>query len=186
MSTPIIILAGGKSTRMGTDKTRLLYTGETLLRRAYRRFSEVFDDVYISANGDTGVSGARVIRDIRPGLGPISGLHASLLEFESVFLVAADMPFSDPETAKSVIENGKGGVACAAASNGRSEPLFAFYTRGVMPEVEKALENGDYSLHRLLSRVGAELMEVDPEVLVNINRPEDYEKLNSHIELYKI
>ena len=183
--TPVIILAGGKSSRMGTDKTRLLYGEETLLARAFRRFSAHFEAV-ISARGDVGIPNARVICDIFPGLGPISGLHAALLEYSSVFLVAADMPFADPAIAERVIEYGQGSVACAATSGGRVEPLFAYYTRAVMPELELAIQSGDYSLHGLLSRVGARLFEAPSEILKNINRPEDYEKLKSRIELDKI
>ena len=183
--TPVIILAGGKSSRMGTDKTRLLYGGETLLERAYRRFSEQFDTL-ISARGDVGIPDARVICDILPGLGPISGLHAALQEYESVFLVATDMPFADPGIAKSVIEFGNGAAACAATSNGRVEPLFAYYTRAVLPELENAITANDYSLHSLLERVGARHFEAPSEILDNINRPEDYEKLKSRIELDKI
>ena len=183
--TPVIILAGGKSSRMGTDKTRLTYGGETLLERAYRRFSVRFDTL-ISARGDVGIPEARVICDIVPGLGPISGLHAALQEFESVFLVAADMPFADPVIAEQVMEYGRDACACAATSGGRVEPLFAYYTVQVLPEIDYALQTGDYSLHSLLSRVGARLFETSPETLENINRPEDYEKLKSHIELDKV
>ena len=182
---PVVILAGGKSSRMGKDKTKLLYGGETLLERAFRRFSARFE-VVISARGDVGIPDARVIYDIVPGLGPISGLHAALTEFEAVFLVAADMPFADSAIAERVIAHGQGFPACAAVSRGSVEPLFAYYTRQVMPEIEKSLQSGDYSLHGLLSRVGARLFEVDSEMLDNINRPEDYEKLKSHIELDKI
>ena len=183
--TPIIILAGGKSSRMGTDKTKLEYNGETLLERAYRRFSAHFE-TFISARGDVGIPDAPVIFDIIPGLGPISGLHAALQRFESVFLVATDMPFADPENVSLIIDAGNGSIACAGAINGKPEPLFAYYTRAVLPELESAVKAGDYSLHRLLKRVGVSLYELPPETLDNINRPEDYEKLKSRLELDKI
>lgn len=184
--TPIVILAGGKSMRMGTDKTRLLLGGETLLQRAVRRFSEAFENVIISANGDTGISGVRVLPDIKTGLGPISGLHAALSELDSVFLVAADMPFADPEWAKKIINAADGHDACTATLNGRTEPLFAFYTSRILPLAENAIDAGDYRLHRLLNSVDTVQIPVDARILVNINRPEDYEKIKSSIELDNI
>ncbi len=181
--TPVIILAGGKSSRMGTDKTRLLYGGETLLERAVRRFSPRFE-VLVSANRDMGIGDVRIINDVFPGLGPISGLHAALGEFESVFLLAADMPFACPEAAALIIEAGRGHAVCAAVSDNRPEPLFAYYTDAVMPLIKDSIETGDYSLHRLF-KTGAKLVPTASDILMNINRPEDYEKLKSHIELGK-
>lgn len=183
--TPVIVLAGGKSSRMGTDKTKLLYEGETLLERAVNKFSKRFE-VAISANYDVGIPGVRVINDIYPALGPISGLHASLQIYESVFLVAADMPFADPIAASEIIEHGQFCAACAATIDGRAEPMFAYYSKIALPEIKRAVQSGDYSLHRLLSRIDSKLYAVDSKILVNINRPEDYEKLKSHIELDKI
>lgn len=171
----VIVLAGGKSSRMGRDKLRLEYRGQTLLRRAFDRFSAEFD-TYVSG-GSAEEFGAAAIADIFPGCGPISGLHAALLQFETVFLVAADMPFALPDEAKRII----GGLgefdACAGQVDGRAEPLFAVYSRAVMPEVLRALESGDYSLHRLLERVRTQYVKIDGEMTTNVNYPEDYAKL---------
>jgi molybdopterin-guanine dinucleotide biosynthesis protein A len=165
---------------MGRDKLRLEYEGETLLCRAFRRFSAEFESVYISAGGKeprNAPSGAEIIRDILPGLGPISGLHAALARFDAVFLVAADMPLAEPGRARAVIEAMGNRPAAAAARGGEPEPLFAAYSRAILPEAGRAIEAGDYSLRRLLARAGARYVETPPETLLNINLPEDYERL---------
>ncbi|MDR0905605.1 MAG: molybdenum cofactor guanylyltransferase [Oscillospiraceae bacterium] len=179
MSTPIILLAGGKSSRMGRDKTRLEFRGETLLDRALRRFSEHFDTVLVSVAAIPPLGDATLLPDLLPNLGPLSGLHAALSRFDSAFLVAADMPLAEPELASLIIAAGTGYDACAATSDGHTEPTFAYYSRAVFPELLAAIDRGDYSLHRLLSRVNANYVEIPAETLLNINWPDDYEKLLS-------
>ncbi|MDR1065631.1 MAG: molybdenum cofactor guanylyltransferase [Oscillospiraceae bacterium] len=180
--TPIIILAGGRSRRMGRDKLLLEFMGETLINRAYRRFSEEFERVYISIAGAGAppgfIGGAeRVIEDIHPGLGPVSGLHAALTRFDSAFLVAADMPLAEPRAARELINKLPGYAAAAARSLGRTEPLFAAYSKAALPAAEVAIASGDHSLHRLLARVTARYVETRPETLLNVNFPEDYARL---------
>jgi molybdopterin-guanine dinucleotide biosynthesis protein A len=94
-----------------------------------------------------------------------------------VFLAAADMPLAEPGRARAIIEAMGRGPAAAASRGGEAEPLFAAYSRAMRREVGLAIEAGDYSLRRLLARAGARHVETPPETLLNINRPEDYERL---------
>jgi len=190
-ATPIILLAGGKSSRMGRDKTQLEYEGETLLNRAIRRFSEHFVRVYVSVASThaelAGIPRECLLPDVLPSLGPMSGLHAALLRFEAAFLVAADMPLADPQLAARIISayaapqlsaEAYGAVhAVAATTDGKAEPTFSFYSRAMFPELLAAVESGDYSLNRLLARVATRYVEVPRETLLNVNYPQDYEKL---------
>lgn len=188
MST-VVVLAGGKSSRMKRDKMVLPIGSETLLASAVSRFSEYFDTVYLSV-ADAGKYpeiGARRIEDVYKGCGPLSGLHAGLLETkeEGVFLVAADLPLADPRAAKRIIELAGSSDVCIMADNmSRYEPLFGYYKKTILPAVVSALETGDYKLTSLLDKVSLRLVsasELDglwnDRLLLNINYPEDYEKL---------
>jgi molybdopterin-guanine dinucleotide biosynthesis protein A len=187
--TPIIILAGGKSRRMGRDKLELSLDGRTLLESIVSRFAEVFDDLYLSvADADkyADVKLRRVV-DIFPGAGPLSGLHAALanLPGNGVFLVAADLPYACPYAAKRIIELcGDNDVCIVRLPDGRLEPLFGYYSKALLPLCEKVIESGDYRMTEVI--FGARARFVDPyelgalwneNIIMNVNFPEDYEKL---------
>ncbi len=183
-----VILAGGKSTRMGRDKLALEFCGRSLLEGAVKRFERLFDRVIVSV-GDLskyGEIGAEKVCDIYPGRGPMSGLHAALVHTGGdVFLAAADMPFAAPEAALRLIELcGRNDICAPVDARGRFEPLFAYYRISVLPHAEKALLEGNCSMAALLEALGARkatAQDLGPlwseRLLMNINRPEDYEKL---------
>ena len=190
----VVILAGGKSSRMGRDKLALSINGETLLESAVRRFGAEFDEVCISvADKDKypDITARRIV-DVLPGGGPLSGLHAALtaLPHDSVFLVAADLPFSCPLAAKRIIElcGGKE-AAVIRLPDGKLEPLFGYYRKTLLPLCEKKIKSGDYRMTRLLN--SADTRFISPEelgalwnetMILNINSPEDFNKITLEIQ----
>lgn len=190
MSTAVI-LAGGQSRRMKTDKMELSFQGRTFLEAALERFAACFDTVWVSLADPGKYPHLKVERlaDVYPGRGPISGLHAALRKTpdDGVFLAAGDMPFSDPRAALRVIELGRGyDIAAAAGPSGRPEPLFAYYAKSVLPLVEEAIGKGEHKLSDLFPRV--RLLVVTPSMLgelwnerllLNVNTPEDYRALRT-------
>jgi len=190
MSTAVI-LAGGKSSRMGRDKTQLLYEGKTLLDGAIERFSALFDRVWVSVADPTKYPSlsAEQVADEFPGCGPLAGLHAALKKTpdEGVFLVAADLPFSDPRTALKMMELcGSCHAAILMGEDGRYEPAFAYYKKALLPAAEAALQAGRYKMTALLDGQlvrqisPTELGELwRPRLLDNINYPEDYQRITA-------
>ncbi len=188
-----VILAGGKSRRMGRDKLLLPLSGERLLDRAVRRYGEVFPRVLVSVSGPERYPelGEARVCDRYPGAGPLAGLHAGLLASgDDVFLTGADMPFSSPEKALQLISLCGEKEACVLTdADGRWEPLFGFYRQSLLDRAEALLEEGQRRMAALLSR--AELREVslkelgegeDSRLLLNVNNPEDYEKLRLELD----
>lgn len=188
MSTAVI-LAGGESRRMKRDKMALPFGDTSLLASAVIRFSAFFDTVYLSVADGTKYPeiNARRLVDIYKGCGPMGGLHAALrsAEGDGVFLVAADLPFADPRAAKRIIElSGATDVTVTADSASRFEPLFGYYKKSILQHVEEALQNGNYKLASLFDKVTLRLVTEEElggfwheKLLLNINYPEDYEKL---------
>ena len=184
-----VILAGGSSRRMGRDKPELLFNGKTFLQAAVDRFSEAFDEVYVSVADEKKYSSVKAKRvvDIYPGCGPMAGLHAALLACrgEGVFLVAADLPFSNPEAAKKMISLCQNNDICIMMDScGRYEPLFAYYRKTLLPDIERLLKSGRYKMTELFANARmriadkSELGQAWRDVmLVNINYPDDYNRL---------
>ena len=176
---------------MKKDKMALPFGASSLLASCVSRFSECFDTVYLSV-ADAGkypeIAAERLV-DIYPGCGPISGLHAGLLrtEEDGVFLVAADLPYAEPRAALRLIALSEGCDVCVTADRqSRYEPLFAYYGKALLPRLEQALLRGEYKLVSLFDRVRVRVVTAEElgglwheKLLLNINYPDDYEKLLS-------
>jgi len=173
---------------MGRDKLAMPVSGETLLESAIKRFSSEFADIYLSV-ADAGkypeVKLRRIV-DILPGAGPLSGLHAALsvIADDGVFLVAADLPYSNPLAAKRIIGLCGANDACLIRlPDGKLEPLFAYYRKSLLTRCADLLNSGDYRMTELLNGASARFVSTDElgalwneDLIFNINQPEDYEK----------
>jgi molybdopterin-guanine dinucleotide biosynthesis protein A len=184
-----VILAGGESRRMKRDKLALPFGRESLLASVVSRFSDYFDSVYLSvadAEKYPEIDAAR-IADIYRGCGPMGGLHAALkrTEDEGIFLAAADLPYADPRAAIRIMDLcASYDVSITADSRLRYEPLFGYYKKSILPRVEEALQAGNYKIAALYDKVRLRVVtqqELDglwsEKLLLNINYPEDYERL---------
>lgn len=187
----VVILAGGESRRMKRDKLALPFGAQSLLASAVGRFSQQFEDVYISvADGEKypEVQAKRIV-DIYKGCGPLGGLHAALenLDVDGVFLVAADLPYADPLAAKRMIALAEDADICVMMDGeSRYEPLFGYYRKSVLPFVHRALEAGDYKIAALFDKVKVRVVTREAlgalwneRLLRNVNYPADYEKLRA-------
>lgn len=193
MRTICVILAGGKSSRMGRDKAALPLCGETFLARLVRQYSPVFP-VYVSVGqaGKYDTCGATELVDLHPGVGPLAGLEAAFLETDAdaVFLTATDLPFGTAELAQRLLALLGDADACVIRrSGGNLEPAFGVYRRSCLGPLTDCLQEGRRSFRGLLERVTvrwaeeAELPEFPLErLLQNINTPEAYQKAADLLE----
>ena len=190
-NTAAVILAGGKSRRMGRDKLELEFGGISILESAVNRFTAEFDDVYISiADADKypDIKAQRIV-DICPGTGPLSGLHAALATIpapiDGVFLVAADLPYASAQAAKHIITLcGNCEVCVIRLPDGRLEPLFAYYDKSLLQRCEEQIKSGEYRMSVLIDNAGVRYVEPqelgaywDEKMIWNINNPDDYARI---------
>lgn len=182
-----LILAGGKSSRMGgVDKTLLEVNGRSLTERVVDVVLPLFREVIV-ASGVPGkfadIAGVREVGDHERGIGPLAGMLAGLevCPTEWAFVVAADMPRLSESLIRRVISAAGPDVLAAAPRHGRfREPLHAAYKRDVIAEIERFLDEGGRSVNRLLDRIPVAWVEVedaDLECFKNVNRPADLEDL---------
>jgi molybdopterin-guanine dinucleotide biosynthesis protein A len=173
-----VVLVGGASRRMGTDKASIVFDGLTLLDRAVGLLSEVFTSVVVSG-GDLAPRGVEVLPDLVPGLGPLGGLDTAYgaADGRGVFLLAVDMPFVDAATVRAIAEPPVTGMSArvpVAAS--RRQPLCAVYGAGLGPVVRDRIEAKDRSMESLFAAVDLEeITGFDDDIFTNVNTQADLE-----------
>ena len=182
----LVILAGGRSRRMGYDKATLPAGDVTLIEHLARRLAPVVDEIIIAGGSVRApLEGARVVPDPQPGLGPLAGLLAGLTAATErhVWVVGCDLP--DVEPALGGLLRVLAGDHEAVVPRPEEEPegVCALYLRELAPRIEALLAAGERSIRALLDRsivryvAANELRAVDPELrsFRNINTPTDYE-----------
>jgi molybdopterin-guanine dinucleotide biosynthesis protein A len=179
-----IVLAGGRSSRMGTSKAWLDWHGSTLLRRTCGVVARgVGGPVVVVRALDQELpdlpADVRVVEDAREGKGPLQGLLAGLeaLDVELAFVASTDMPFLHPRFV---------GAVCAAADHadaavphvaGFRQPLAAAYRTALTPLVTELVAQDRMKPAFLFERCETRWLEVlpHPESVRNLNTLEDYE-----------
>jgi len=182
------VLAGGKSTRMGSDKAFLEFGGRTLLDRAIRVVTPVCDRVKIV--GDpvkfAKYESETVIADTFPGCGPLGGIHAALAHSSSGLnlMLAVDMPFVSSELLAFLFARAEdnASVVTVPRINDGLQPLCAIYRRDFAPIAEQALRAGKYKIDALFSAVSMNVIEetaleaagFSARSFFNMNTPHDF------------
>ncbi|MBP7332811.1 MAG: molybdenum cofactor guanylyltransferase [Firmicutes bacterium] len=183
-----VILAGGKSRRMGTDKALLTVGRDAMIERVAAELGKVFKEILISGgNEETGARlGLKVVPDLIKGWGPLSGIHASLLAAQSrkCLLVPCDMPFLSAELARIMAGLSDGYDVTVPQHGDYLQPLFAVYDKNCIRAVEEALRDGRHKVADIYPRVRVKYVsemilraaaDIDT-VFFNVNTPLDLEK----------
>ncbi|MCD8331063.1 MAG: molybdenum cofactor guanylyltransferase [Oscillospiraceae bacterium] len=187
MKTAAVILAGGKSSRMGRDKAMLPFGEDTMLSHLVGLYRPWFDLTAVSLNvpGRFQTYGAMEVVDRHPGDGPLAGLEAAFLDTRAdvIFLTATDLPFGDPALALRLLERLGEHDVCLIHHDGRAETLFAVYSSACLPAVRRSLDAGRRSMFHVLEQVDTlrltpqQLPEFDLDhILRNVNDPEEYRR----------
>ena len=177
-----VIFAGGKSSRMGKDKSLLPFkNAESLSEFQYRRLQKLFKRVYISAKEDKFDFDVALIKDIDTTHSPLIGIISIFerLDADAVFVLSVDTPFVDEGIIKNILleeQNSKEKDAIIAITPDGSQPLCGIYRRSILPLAKKLLKEDIHKLNHLL-RLGStkEVFFKQKEKFLNINTPKEYE-----------
>jgi molybdenum cofactor guanylyltransferase len=188
-----VLLAGGKSQRMGKDKRFLLVGEETLLERGLRVLHSMFQEVLVViAQDSTPLSvDARVVRDLVPECGSLGGLYTGLMQAMTpwAFVVACDMPFLDQAVIVQFTKRKALADIVMAKLAGRLHPIHALYGKRCLPPLEQMIQARQLKIQELVSHVSlhvqyvteTDLFTIDPSgrSFQNINTPVDLEAAQS-------
>jgi molybdenum cofactor guanylyltransferase len=164
-----VLLVGGASDRFGSPKALATLRGETLAARAWRLLGEACEARIAVGKGDLELPFAVVVEPLEPRApiaGVLTGLRAAATE-TAIFL-PVDCPLVTPDLLRQL------GETVAVPQTG---PLPGGYTKADLPELERRLAAGDFSLRGLNPRV----LQVDETLLANVNTPADLSAVEEHL-----
>lgn len=146
MNFSAVILAGGKSSRMGRDKAFLELDGQTLLSRQVQIVRTAgAKEIFISGRPDVDYSNfdCPVLLDKFSDIGPLAGIERALAEASSplVLVLAVDMPNLTTEFLQKLISHSDGSLGVIPKGAGQIEPLAAFYPKSSRPLLLKLLDD---------------------------------------------
>ncbi|WP_303921854.1 molybdenum cofactor guanylyltransferase [Draconibacterium sediminis] len=182
MQITTIILAGGLSQRMGTDKALLELGGKTLLERAIDLCKPFSSELLISSNHQAHTTfGYTVVEDEIKNCGPIGGIYSCLKRSSNDWnlVLSVDTPFVQKSFIDFLKEETRNFEAVVPVHEGKKEPLIAFYHKSTLREIRTMIEDGDYKLHFLLQKLNTNFAESGewlkkyPKLFQNLNCPED-------------
>lgn len=177
------ILAGGKSSRMGTDKGLLLFEGKAMIEYVINQMLPVFDNlVIVSNNPEYEKLGLKVIPDLIKEIGPAGGIYTALHHSNAKlnFIVSCDMPFVTQEAIEFVVNNVNESQIVLLENKGRIEPLFGVYSKECEENwfqliEQKIIKLQDMVLQFKLKTIPIENKEIFRESFFrNINTQEDF------------
>jgi molybdopterin-guanine dinucleotide biosynthesis protein A len=175
------VLAGGKSSRMGSDKALLPFKGTTLIEHVAAQVQEAAGNVtLVGCRAPHSNFSYPIIRDIYPGRGPLSGIHTALAASHEDWnlIVACDMPEVTAAFLTRIIERAERGKAHAvipAGPSGLPEPLCAAYSRLALDVIARALERDIHKVMDGLTGLDIDLWRVpDSRHFHNLNTPAEW------------
>jgi molybdenum cofactor guanylyltransferase len=186
-----IVLAGGRSSRMGADKAALRLGGFTIIERMVAELTRGFDEVVIVAGARSiapasvlAAGSVRMLRDPVAFEGPVKALRLGLgaIRAEVGFACACDLPFVNVRLAAELCAMAAGHDAAIAKVAGRLQVLHAAYRKSCLPAIDTMIGREERRLQDLVPVLDArivgedEVLPYDLELLsfFNVNTPEDY------------
>jgi len=192
LETSCIVLAGGKSLRLGYDKALETVGNKSLLQRVISCVSPLSSDIIlVTARELTTIQSIdypklRIVTDIYPGKGPLVGIYTGLVTSTLFYnlVVASDMPFLNQALLRYMIQLSTNFDIVTPRVGNLVEPLHAVYTKSCSAPIEQIIKQGKLSVNKLFSLVRVRYVEAeeierfDPKHLsfFNINTKADLEK----------
>lgn len=172
-----ILLCGGKSQRMGTDKALLELQNQPMVRYPLKKLEATCSEILISANDNRlDFLGYRVVPDEIKNIGPIGGLYSCLKQsiHELNFVLACDMPLITGSLLRKMLQMAQSYDVVVPLVNQRAEPLYGLYHKNIVASIKYFIDQETYALHKLLSYMNVCYIKPEPEdalELFNINTP---------------
>lgn len=175
-----VILAGGKSSRMGQDKTLMPFGNfATLTHFQVDKFSQIFDNVFVSSKFEKFDPPLKLIKDkVADDFSPMLALASILSNFkdESVFIIPADMPFVRAKTIEELFKFTKEFDIVIPQDDNHTHSLCGFFNSNLADKAKEFYEKGEHKIGLLHSVCKCKKVKFkDEKEFFNINYFSDYE-----------
>lgn len=182
-----IILAGGKSSRMGTDKGEVLLKEKKLIEHVLEAVSPVTNSIFIIANNNNyNYLGYPVYRDLIKDCGPIGGIYTGLMhsETEQNLILSCDTPLINTELLNYIILNRDDSEITVAENQGKIEPLCALYSKKCAEKFKELIKQNEFKITHAMSFFNTKRVPISEKqdfyserLFFNINTPLDLQEL---------
>ncbi len=184
-----VLLSGGKSSRMGTNKSFLRIGNETIIERTAKLMASLFPTALLSSNApeEYAFLNLPILRDEYKNTGPLAGIHAGLKYSctEKIFVLSCDMPLMNTEVMSFIIEYPTQKNIAVAKADGFVQQLCGVYNKSVLPSIETMLTSYDgkkkCKVLQLIEMEQAEIIDIESEFpgalnncFYNMNTMEDF------------
>ena len=185
-----VILAGGKSSRMGCDKALIRFGEETILEDLVQLTTAIFRETFIIASQNKSyqhlnLRGAVILNDFWENKGPLVGLYTGLSysTHQVSCVLTCDMPLVNASLLRELIALWQDSydAVCPEDSEGRLQPFPGIYCRSSRHFIRLLLDRGETTMRRLFDILVIRplvLGKKESEVLANMNTPKDYEQVS--------
>ncbi len=176
------IIAGGKSSRMGSDKGLILLHNKPIILHVIENLKQSVNELVIISNiSEYQEFGFPVIPDLIKEKGPAGGIHSALSQstVNRNFIVSCDMPFINPHAINFMIENSVHDQITLPIRKNKIEPLFGVYTTDCLPKWGELIQQGNIKLQQMIRNFKLNIIEVekiiefDKNTFLNINTPSE-------------
>jgi len=185
MEATLLVLAGGRSRRMGRSKPWIEVGDTVLLRYVAERLAPAFSEVMVSFSEPEQMEQLvpyRVVFDRKPNAGPLAGLEAGLhvARNDVLFAVACDMPYVTRAAAEVAVAAARTCDAAIPRHDGLFEPVCGAYRKSALSVISAALDAGNLVAHDAVQNLDVTWLEgLDPAQFDNLNTPADVERFHA-------
>lgn len=188
MKFTAIILAGGKSTRMGTDKGLVLMNDIPMVERVISAVKKagLSEIIIVSNNTEYKQFGLPVFPDVIPGKGPLGGIYTGLLKSSTVknLILSCDVPFINETVLKMLIRNGSKSKVTIIKYENRTHNLIGIYDNSLIKDLGEHLISNKLKVGQFIEAHNPNIIDLkvfmpdlDEQILSNVNTMEELKKL---------
>jgi molybdenum cofactor guanylyltransferase len=184
-----IVLAGGKSSRIGSDKGFLTLNDSTFMTHIIKAVKPFVDDIIIvSNNSDYDIFSLKRVEDIIEDAGPLAGLYSGLNESETEYnlVLSCDVPLINSAVLNKLIEGFDADKdVIQLKSKSKTMPLIALYKKHCMHQCLDLLQKGERRLRTAVEQLKTKTIQLDPDLdqyVRNINTLSELKELRSELE----